>query len=685
MKKSFKKHCLSVAMAVLGFVPVSASLSQNSLLPENASNLFSVSTNYLGDNVIKKTPFSERISINQRNILLDSSSKESDNIKWWGYFDGNFDNTFLIGLGEYADVPVTYTCCIKVPASHIMGKGKTIKGLKMIVPSKKHLQDFKIWMSEELPDDVNKADVCVIDFDNSQIVDVNNEGERINELMFPESYTITDKDIYVGYSFTITELTNDNDMYPIVMGDSEVTANNAAFVNMGGYWEDLSGQNYGNLAIQLLMEGDYKDSALAFDSGFPDLLGFVGDKRIVSAKVSNYGTEPVKKFAYTVTIGDFVSEKKTVVVDDYVSSDLALGRFGGEYTFDFDVEFGKEAVSEECVISIIEVNGKENYYADRTCTGLIIPIEKAPKRRIALEECACSWFGLCPFGFVGMEKAQQVFGDGVVIVTIHDDDEMDCWDYKEFRNTEIKSYPSVHIDRKVFSLHPYYGTADPELEYFGLEDDIRKYENDIAPAELSISGVVDTELNVVRATSNSKFMFSGDKANYALAFILTSNALTGDENWDQSNMLDGTEDLRYEPLFDRWIDGESSMGGILYDHIAVGAKGIVNGIDGSVSLPIKKDVAQEYTVEFDLADYPVIQDIEDLCVNVFMINQTTGEIMNSAMAPVSVITGIHSVGEEKTPEESSRYGVDGCKIDKFVKGINIVRYSDGTVKKIVER
>ena len=46
-------------------------------------------------------------------------------------------------------------------------------------------------------------------------------------------------------------------------------------------------------------------------------------------------------------------------------------------------------------------------------------------------------------------------------------------------------------------------------------------------------------------------------------------------------------------------------------------------------------------------------------------------------------TGIDAVTTKSDAKEVSRYSVDGQKLDTPVKGLNIVKYNDGSIKKVV--
>ena len=46
-------------------------------------------------------------------------------------------------------------------------------------------------------------------------------------------------------------------------------------------------------------------------------------------------------------------------------------------------------------------------------------------------------------------------------------------------------------------------------------------------------------------------------------------------------------------------------------------------------------------------------------------------------------TGIDAVTTKAEAKEVSRYSVDGQKLDTPVKGLNIVKYNDGSIKKVI--
>ena len=134
-------------------------------------------------------------------------------------------------------------------------------------------------------------------------------------------------------------------------------------------------------------------------------------------------------------------------------------------------------------------------------------------------------------------------------------------------------------------------------------------------------------------------------------------------------------------MFEPWVMGDEYVKGVVYDDVAIAAKGIISGIDGSVPAEVKEGVKNQHSVEFDLNDYSVIQNREKLNLVVVVIDRQSGRIVNSRYVPVNAAAGIEGIGADVS--ETARYTVDGRMISVPEKGINIVRYSDGTVRKVV--
>ena len=63
-----------------------------------------------------------------------------------------------------------------------------------------------------------------------------------------------------------------------------------------------------------------------------------------------------------------------------------------------------------------------------------------------------------------------------------------------------------------------------------------------------------------------------------------------------------------------------------------------------------------------------------------------GEVASAALAAGGQVTGIIPTANDTAAKvEVARFTVDGKRISAPVKGINIVKYADGTVRKVIVR
>lgn len=205
-------------------------------------------------------------------------------------------------------------------------------------------------------------------------------------------------------------------------------------------------------------------------------------------------------------------------------------------------------------------------------------------------------------------------------------------------------------------------------------------------AEVKVDAVIEGD--VLLATSDVKFLYTGE-GDYAVAFVLTEDGIHGDK-WSQLNnywQVDGMGFVEEEdPRFERWIKGESKVKGYVYDDVALAAQGLKEGIDNSIPASFVEEQSNTYEVEFNLAKLKKMQNRKNLNVCAFLYDRTKKEIVNAeymSFEHETAVEGVHA--DDENVYETDRYTIDGHKINSHHKGINIIRYSDGTVKKMFER
>ena len=108
------------------------------------------------------------------------------------------------------------------------------------------------------------------------------------------------------------------------------------------------------------------------------------------------------------------------------------------------------------------------------------------------------------------------------------------------------------------------------------------------------------------------------------------------------------------------------------------------GPEDFVKTPIEVDQTQSFQHVFNIAHNRLLQDKSKLKVCVLLINHHTKRIENAAKCTITDAgaTGISTVTEEHgNNTETARYTLNGHRIQVPQKGIYIVKYGDGRVRK----
>lgn len=616
------------------------------------------------------------------DALTNNHIQPEENQTWWGYFDGDLTNAKGVGAGGYSEPGMTYDCAIFVPGNHTMGKGRTVKAARIYFASAQNMTDIKVWMSKKLPNTADEADIQVKKVDFNDITDGSLYDDPENDIAFDTPYTIDDDGVYIGYSFTMEAIESMQDMLPVVVSlYPSVTDKNANFISTGWGWEDFSGEEgMGNLALRVLMEGQFEDNIVESAGDFKDVYCVKNETAEIPVKLINMGGNGLDKFSYVVTIDGAKSEEKEYILPNHVDG------IGTKFDCNIPLKMDDETNSKNVEIEITKVGGKENNADANIIRGNVICLSELVTRKVVIEEFTGTWAEWAPRSFVGLEKAVEYYGDEIVITSAHfgEDDPMKCEDYNEIYPEYA---PECNVSREIFSVDSYYGTHLDKV--WGMKEIIDNM-REVAPvAKIKAEGIINNDGSKVTANSFTTFLYNGDDADFSIAYVLKANGLKGDsEEWAQKNMLSKFTGGEYDfdPLFSKWVNNEFEVKDIVYNDVPVAAIGLKSGVSGSIQLPVKEGVAQKYSVEFDLNEIgDKIQDKEQLYLCVYLLDNVSGKIINADCKKVvdeshSAINEIENI-EQKTVVQ--RYSIDGTLLSNPVKGINIVKYSDGSVVKVV--
>ena len=586
------------------------------------------------------------------------------NQAWWGYA-GSANELSGVGVGQ-AD---TYHCAIFIPGNHSVAGGKTIHAVRfgLVAPNAK---DAKVWIAKSKPTTINATN-CL------QVVDVpqTDLGSQNIEVPLNEPYAIPAEGVYVGYSFTISKVQYSADGYPILF-EAENSSSNTLLIRTNSTvpsWSDES-SNFGYLFLHVLLEGDSFADNIVTPRDFGPVYVEVGNNATGTLKIDNQGVSPVSSI-------DFVIDNDGQ--EFHADIDPAIPAYSRGY-----IETVIPAEEEQSVnnktLTITNVNGNANEAADKTASFTLYSLSEIISRSALVEQYTGTGCGYCPRGHVGMAKMREAFGDRFVGVAIHQysnqsSDAMNIASNK-YAKLSFSGAPSARINRGE-EVDPYYGSGYDVLLDMEAELAIP------AMANVQVSGNFDETNTKVDAKASLRPLFDG---TYKLEFVLIADGLTGTgTGWNQANYYaqysasQVEEDLAEICKGGKY--GTNPIRGYTFNDVAI-ASSYVSGSNQVSSQTLTAGETTEVSYTLDLPTYAKLKEalqMDQIYVIAILIG-SDGKVVNVAKAKVADYdaTAINIV-DNTTATEAARYTLDGRQVSAPQRGLNIIRLSDGTVRKVM--
>lgn len=600
------------------------------------------------------------------------------------YFSSGYMN--FLGMGTNSVAGEVYNIAMFVPEDYA---GMEVTSICFILYDPSVLSSVKVWASATLPDSAAVADYCeeatyLYDYDASYY-----SGQTLTT-----PYIIPSGGCYLGYSFTVDDISDSPGQYPVVY-DYYYTADNSMWlmtsINMPEWYE--YGYYYGASTILATIYGEFPDNAVEISSESFDASTISGFVTTADIDILVTGTNEVTSISYTIT------DVATGMVSDEETLTVSSTAYNSTATLSIELDPGTEGTAAEKIITITKVNGEDNEATQNTSvSGYVKTLTQAASRKVVMEEFSTTDCGWCPRGIAGVKAMTELYPDDLIAIAVHYYyvgnwvDPMYCDDYYDVTTT-VSGFPSAMLDRGD-ELDPFYGSGSTSL---GIQDDFLEELDAMPDAAVEVEAEWNSDSTIVNVSSDVTFYYSGS-ADYGVAYVLVGNGLTGSTKyWYQYNYFyyygDSYAD---DPYLAEYCNASYYLKDLEYDHVALKAQDISTGIDGSIPETVTADVAINHTTTFDVSDnipsYAVsdtylLQDKSQVEVVALLINRVTGKIVNadkcSVLGDASGITNAGSTAAGAT--EIGRYTLDGRALTEPVKGVNIVKYSNGkTVKEIVK-
>ena len=387
----------------------------------------------------------------------------------------------------------------------------------------------------------------------------------------------------------------------------------------------------------------------------------------VPITIFNTGTATFKSISYIISYDGVDEPQRNKIVDAIAPGESAQ----------VEIPFKADTVAKKCncTFTITKVNGKANEEEDATSYGSIITITEKPVVVPVVEEFTGTWCGWCPIGFDGVENAHATFGDKAALIAIHCTDIMESSDFSQIAK-RATGYPNAIIDRLENNFYPTTSEVKKKIN--------QQMQDKIAAASIKASAEwASSTKRYINITTRTKFAYSDNDADFAIAYALTEDGMHGTgSSWAQNNNLSGNSSYANSNPF--WYSSPSKVSDVKFNHVGVAAWGLEKGIDGSVKPVVVAGEEQEYTYKANISTNNLIQDKSNLKVIVMLIDRSTGRIVNAAQTTIDAYntTAVDEV-ISSTTQKAERFTLDGQKVSAPQRGINIIRMSEGTVRKVL--
>ncbi len=519
-------------------------------------------------------------------------------------------------------------------------------------------------------------------------------NEEWNEVYFDKALNVSDvvTGLFVGYTYK-QKTTQSGGQYteacfPLAAGQGSGTVAVYGDLGKGTAFYSL---NTGGLVlcIQVIVEKE---------GGFADDLGMVGvatipmsrptDKLPFQFYVKNYGSSECKAASFDITID------KQVVANVAIPEGATIG---GETTgfnaslnlSEYDIENGTHLLG----VQVKTVNGEAaSGYTDDdvAATQFRTYTETASRQYNLLEHFTSSTCTYCPKGY-DMLRALQKQRDDVAWVAIHgtmDENKPDPYEIADATNTilaySIGGFPQANLNRYPVTndgnLAVTIATDDPEGMATSIGNVFDQID-EIVPSQVRLG--IETNFNRLNAISDGTLKITIKGTGVKGAGKILEDAVLGlyiTENGLVSGQLNGGKwvtKYNHENVL-RVIGTENPWGdAITWDG---------DNFEKTYEVSISADYFENSNNTFNAVAFVSLPFMFEIDGKRYVNGDKNNVWVNQCQflqIPEGTGTAIKGVETSENATVVARYAADGSQISAPVKGINILKLSDGTTRKVV--
>lgn len=427
--------------------------------------------------------------------------------------------------------------------------------------------------------------------------------------------------------------------------------------------------------ISLPLQANETMSVMAVSRGSV-LVGITDASVKAAVFIQNYSQTPLNNIDYTL----LVNGNETQTLHYSFATPLKEKE---DAVIEVPIAPASTLTTDEVTLHVKYANGQPNTYVFPYTTITRTTLSKVEKRKVVMEDYTGMWCRFCPRATAAIEHLAKKYPTDFIAIAVHDRDQLSCADYNALKLAN-EGRPSIVVNRS-FTDKTIISTASELENKFIAEQNFQSEQARGAEASLQLEAHWNNEKTNIEITTHTTFRLEQSTAPYALAYVIIANKISK-QGWYQVNSY--VHDREYAgiiPEMDAFINASSYVYGLQYNHTAIQAAGIDNGLEGSIIAPLIADQEQTHHYTFTSVDNNVwLKDREDVQVCALLINTVTKKIVNAerVMVQNNINTTINTL-QTTLPKPSIKalYTLDGSLVTRPSKAIHIIKYSDGTVKK----
>lgn len=546
--------------------------------------------------------------------------------------------------------------------------GAEIVGMRFALQYSTGIEDVSAWTSTTLGATPTGEEV-----------DVTAVQAGWNEVRFTAPVEITAGGIYVGYSLTVARLVSGGANGFIMATGTDMAANGFYLSSenvTGGEWQDMS-SDFPALSLQVILTGvDSRGVDVALDEY---VIAKQNEASTCNVTIANNTGKSVSSVEYSYSIAGGAGLSGTGTETVAMSSVL-----GASANITIDLPAISEVGEYPLTVQVTKVDGVDVTNAEATATTNLAVTTLDIKHRAVVEEYTGTWCPNCPRGYVAMEYMAEKYPEDFIGLAYHNGDPMDGRNVVEPSRCQYN--PGAFIDRASGEIDPYYGSGNVEM---GMEQEWIDRCAVQAPAAIEVEAALSDDLETVAVTSRTAFALSGVEG-FKVAYALLADGMTGTgRSWQQRNNYRGYSSALDIDAWDQFSNGGSYVTVEFNDVVILAPDS--KGVAGSIPAEVTAGEWNEHEYTFTLSEATsvtasvgsLVQAPWKLRVVAMLVN-AEGEIVNAAKCNVSTPAGVNGVESSMDePVEVARYSLDGRLLSEPERGVNIVKMSDGTARKVI--